>query len=99
MTACLAEVTTAMANRKTVDLVEDIFRNAFYQAMSETRELMFKRKLDEKWRDKLIDSLSENFDPERKASDAFSDAFTSIKEALDEELERRESEYFGIAAE
>ena len=83
--ACQAERNEARADRSTIDAIEEAMRAHLLAALSEARTLSLK--MDAGLREKLMADLTENFHPDQKARDAFTDGFYDARLMADERVE------------
>jgi len=80
----------AMDDAAMVEKIENIFRDALLMALSEAR--LVSVGMDTTLREKLMDGLSQNFNPDAAASDLFSDAFGDVKRMANDEVVMRAAE-------
>lgn len=84
------DLNRSRADRATISVVRENLRSHLLMALSEARSATIN--MEPRFREKLMDDVTKRFHPEGNASDLFTDAFYSVEEMVDEDIEQRESE-------
>lgn len=83
-------LTEARSDRAMIDKIETAMRGYLFAALSEARTLSVG--MEPRLRDRLMDDLTKEFNPDGMASDLFTDGFYDAKNLADELIEIREGE-------